>query len=142
MSWPRASPTSDPVLQTTIPAATQDELEFPYLPQNMDIDVPSNCWGSLSITGDTSQDTARDHLEALTNSAMEAKIWEDLTNTPSLSTTTSLQYANQSRHRHYHDQRSAGQIDTSLGRHGVESQTRLTCEQDATATTADRHSRS
>ena len=47
------------------------------------------------MTGDTSQDVARNHLEALTNSSMEANIWDDLTNTPSLSTTTSLQFANQ-----------------------------------------------
>ena len=88
--------TSDPVLETGIPTTTQGELEFPYLPQNMVIDVPSNWWGSLSITGDSSQDLARDNLEGLTNSSMEANIWDELTNTPSLSTTTSLQFANQS----------------------------------------------
>ena len=46
---------SSSLLQTTIPATTQGELEFPYLPQNMVIDLPNDGWWSLSLTGDTSQ---------------------------------------------------------------------------------------
>jgi RHS repeat-associated protein len=87
--------TCDPALQTGIPANTQNELEIPYLPQNMVIDVPDNCWSSLSITNDTSHDTTRFNLEGLTNSSMEANIWDELSRTPSLSTTTSMQFASE-----------------------------------------------
>ena len=111
--------TSDSVLQTTIPAATQNEMEFPYLPQNMDIDMAGNGWACFSITGDSSQNTVRDHLDALTSSVMEAEIWQELTNTPSLSTTSSLQFANQAGFGTTTIS-STSQIAGGAGQHGVE----------------------
>ena len=45
----------DTTLQT-LDSVLQSDLQFPCLPQGMGIDVPSNYWGSVSITGDTSED--------------------------------------------------------------------------------------
>jgi len=78
---------------TTLQATPDLDLQIPYLPVSMGLDVPSNDWSSLSIDAGTSGDVARDKLMGYTNSSMEAAVWEEVANTPSISTIKSFQYA-------------------------------------------------
>jgi RHS repeat-associated protein len=108
-------------------------LQIRYLPASMGIDVPTANWNSISIDETavtcvpfqertlTPTDIAHYVLMACANSAMEALICEDLTNTPSISTTKSMQMAyefgtaNAAGYKvETFDSSNIGQIDTDL----------------------------
>jgi YD repeat-containing protein len=80
------------------------DLQIRYLPSQTGIDIPDGYWNSSSIdetlvtiSGNqrilTATDIDRDKIMGYTNSAMEALVWEELTNTPGISTIKSLQMA-------------------------------------------------
>ena len=83
-----------------------ENLQIPYLPPSMVIDVPSGNWHSSSIdetavtygTEGASympEDIAHSTLMGYDSSSWEALVWEDLTNTPTICTVKSLQMAYQ-----------------------------------------------
>jgi RHS repeat-associated protein len=86
------------------------DLQIRYLPSSMGIDVGDGNWNSTSIdetavaiTGSSwplttsgsmpAEDLAHYTLMGYNNSSMEALVWEDLTNTPTICTVKSLQMA-------------------------------------------------
>ncbi|MCY3017317.1 MAG: DUF6531 domain-containing protein, partial [Planctomycetota bacterium] len=80
--------TSGPALSTT---ATPN-LQFPYLPADMGIDVPANVGGAISIDSSTpTLDPTRDTLIGYNNSALEGLTLEELTNFDSISTVRAFQ---------------------------------------------------
>ncbi|MSR27041.1 MAG: hypothetical protein EXS06_08500, partial [Planctomycetaceae bacterium] len=80
--------TSGPKLSTT---ATPN-LQFPYLPADMGIDVPANVGGAISIDSSTpTLDLTRDTLIGYNNSALEGLTLEELTNFDSISTVKAFQ---------------------------------------------------
>ncbi|MEI8318734.1 MAG: DUF6531 domain-containing protein, partial [Planctomycetia bacterium] len=80
--------TSGPKLSTT---ATPN-LQFPYLPADMGIDVPANVGGAISIDSSTpTLDLTRDTLIGYSNSALEGLTLEELTNFDSISTVKAFQ---------------------------------------------------
>jgi autotransporter-associated beta strand protein len=76
--------------------ATQDtvRLQFPYLPDDMGIDVPGNVFGAFAIDASaTDIDPNRDMLLGYTNSSLEGLVLEELTNCESVSTMKAFQLA-------------------------------------------------
>ncbi len=78
---------------TTLQTSPNFDLQFPYLPQSLGIDMPSIYQGTLSITASAANSVARDTLLGYDASYMEGAVIEELTNIPSVSTTKSLQLA-------------------------------------------------
>lgn len=83
-----------------------DDLQIRYLPASGGVDIPGSNWNSVSIDETaittaqtqrsfTAEDVSHYALMGYTSSAEEALVWEDLTNTQSISTTKSLQMAYQ-----------------------------------------------
>jgi len=91
---------------STITQTQNPNVQIRYLPGGLGIDLPDSQWSVVGID-DTSvslgvgygpeqpTNIARETLTGYTNSSMEAGVWEELANTPSVSTMKSLQYANQ-----------------------------------------------
>ncbi|MEI6657129.1 MAG: RHS repeat-associated core domain-containing protein [Planctomycetota bacterium] len=92
--------TSGPAL-TPVNLSTGEtlQLQFPYLPTSMRIDVPRNVWGGFAIDqfDDASKkieiDLARYLLMGYANSALESLTLEELTNFESVSTMKAFQIA-------------------------------------------------
>ena len=78
-------------------------LQFPYLPSGMGLDVPANCWKGISIYGvdllnpaEPDEDLARYTIMGYHNSSMEGLVLEELTNYDSISTMKAFQIAHKS----------------------------------------------
>jgi RHS repeat-associated protein/uncharacterized repeat protein (TIGR01451 family) len=68
-------------------------LPIPFVPTAAAVDIPGTIEDSVPIDGDTSSDNARFALNGLSGSSQESALWEELINTPSVSTAKSLEIA-------------------------------------------------
>ena len=69
------------------------DQQIPYLPESLGIDIPRGDFTIIPIDDDWSTNNERWRLAGYTGSAMEAGVWEELTNSDSISTIKSLQIA-------------------------------------------------
>lgn len=71
------------------------ELQNPYLPDTMGLDVPNAVFDSVSLDGDEAAEVDRRLIALHNKSAQEHAIWEEVVQTESVSTIKCLQVANQ-----------------------------------------------
>ncbi|MEI7863299.1 MAG: transglutaminase domain-containing protein, partial [Planctomycetota bacterium] len=90
--------TSAAVLSAAVlsdPTSDKARLQFPYLPDDIGIDVPANTWGGFAIDASTpttpQDDRTRDVLMGYTKSSLEGLVLEALTNCESISTIKAFQ---------------------------------------------------
>lgn len=69
------------------------DLQNPFVPPAAAVDIPGSVEDSVPIDDDASGDNARFSLIGLSGSSQEHALWEELINTPSMSTVKSLQIA-------------------------------------------------
>lgn len=69
------------------------DLQNPFVPTAAAVDIPGSVEDSVPIDDDASGDNARFSLIGLSGSSQEHALWEELINTPSMSTVKSLQIA-------------------------------------------------
>lgn len=70
------------------------DLQIPFIPDELGIDVKNHVYDSFEIDDDTSTDQARRTLALHNSSFRESALWEELVNIDSISTIKSLQVAN------------------------------------------------
>ena len=75
--------------------ASAQNVQFPYLPDNVGFDIPQNIAEEIAIDGDTSLLPQLNHLVGDTMSSLESSVWEELTNMPAVSTIKLFQMAHQ-----------------------------------------------
>ena len=69
------------------------DLPIPFVPTAAAVDIPGTVEDSIPIDGDPASDNARFALNGLSGSSQESALWEELINTPSVSTAKSLEIA-------------------------------------------------
>jgi len=72
-----------------------EQLQNPYRPDDLALDVANSVYHGFTIDGDDSLDAARRRLVMHNKSAQEHAIWEEVAQTESISTIKSLQLAHQ-----------------------------------------------
>jgi uncharacterized delta-60 repeat protein/RHS repeat-associated protein len=70
------------------------QLQLPYQPTDMSLDLPDGSWTALPISS-ADTDTVRLQLLGYENSSLEGLVWEELTNYASISTMSAFQLASQ-----------------------------------------------
>ncbi len=70
-----------------------EDIQIPFVPDNLYIDLGQATVGASSIHGDAADETARKAVALDNTSAQEHAIWEEFTNAPAMSTVRSFQLA-------------------------------------------------